>query len=180
MPKKPREPRRSRIQLVAVLVGIGAAVGTFAFLGRSADAGFKRYPLAHFLLPSLREPGVNFDTRNYAGKGLVVNFFFSTCPPCKKELPVLEAASKKLPSNVSMLGVDHAENRADGLAFVAKSGISYDVALDEQGFVAPNVGAITFPATLFVNSSGVVVKRHFGAISADELQRGIDLVSHAS
>jgi thiol-disulfide isomerase/thioredoxin len=178
VPKKPRESRRFRIHVVAVLVGFGAAAGTFAFLG--GDAGFKPYPLTPFALPSLREPGVNFDSRNYAGEGLVVNFFFSTCPPCKKELPVLEAASKKLPSNVAMLGIDHAENRADGLAFVAKSGISYDVALDEQGFVAPNVGAITFPATLFVNSSGVVVKRHYGAISADELQRGIDLVSHAS
>jgi thiol-disulfide isomerase/thioredoxin len=180
VPKQPRESRRFRIHAVAVLVGLGAAAGTFAFLGRNADAGFKSYPLAAFQLPSLRKPAINFDTRNYAGRGLVLNFFFSTCPPCKRELPVLQAASKTLPSNVVMLGVDHMENRADGLAFVAKSGLTYDVALDEQGFVAPNVGAITFPATLFVNSSGVVVKRHFGAISADELQQGIDLVSHAS
>jgi thiol-disulfide isomerase/thioredoxin len=179
VPKQTRDPRRFRVHLVAVVIGLGAA-GIFAYLGGNADAGFKRYPLAPFELPSLREPAVNFDSRNYAGKGLVVNFFFSTCPPCKRELPVLRAASKSLPSNVAMLGVDHMENRADGLAFVAKSGLTYDVALDEQGFVAPNVGAITFPATLFVNSSGVVVKRHFGAISADELQQGIDLVSHAS
>jgi cytochrome c biogenesis protein CcmG, thiol:disulfide interchange protein DsbE len=161
------------------MLAAGAAIGVFAFSGQNA-ASFKRYQLANFLLPSLRDPGVNFDTRDYSGKGLVVNFFFSTCPPCRQELPILQAASKNLPANVAMLGVDHMENRADGLAFVAKSGLTYDVALDEQGFVAPNVGAITFPATLFVNSSGVVVKRHFGAISADELQRGIDLVSHVS
>lgn len=120
------------------------------------------------------------DSRSFAGKGLVVNFFFSTCPPCRAELPILQSVSQSLPSDVVMLGVDHGEPRTKAAPFVGEAGLTYDIALDEEGFVAPNVGVITFPATLFINSSGVVVKRHLGAISAKELRQGIDLVSHGS
>ena len=177
---RPRDQSRSRTRLVAAGGGLLAALITFAILGRSTRNEFSPYPLAPFALASLRDESSVLDTRNYAGKGLVVNFFFSTCPPCRVELPVLQSASKSLPADVVMLGVDHGEPRASAAPFVAQAGLTYDVMLDEQGFVAPNVGVITFPTTLFVNSSGIVVKRHLGAISAKELQRGIDLVSHAS
>jgi cytochrome c biogenesis protein CcmG, thiol:disulfide interchange protein DsbE len=179
VPKQPREPSLRNVRVIGAVLGLVAAFAAFLLFGRSVAEPFKPYRLAPFLLPSL-DNSADIDSRNYSGRGFVVNFFFSTCPPCRQELPILQAASEKLPTDVSMLGVVHFESRAKGAAFVAQAGLTYDVALDEEGFVAPNVGAITFPTTLFVNSSGVVVKRHLGAISADELQRGIDLVSNAS
>lgn len=179
---RPRDQSASRLgpRFVAAAVGLLASVATFLYLDRSSGNDFVAYRLAPFILPSLQDQSRLIDSRDYAGKGLVVNFFFSTCPPCRAELPILQAAAQTLPADVVMLGVDHGESRSAGLAFVADTGLTYDVALDEPGAVAPNVGAITFPATLFIDSSGVVVKRHLGAISAKELRQGIDLVSHAS
>lgn len=177
---RPRDQSRSRLRLVAAGVGLLAGLATFAFLGRSSGSDFSPYPLTPFVLASLQDESRMVDSRSFAGKGLVVNFFFSTCPPCRAELPILQSASQSLPSDVVMLGVDHGEPRTKAAPFVGEAGLTYDIALDEEGFVAPNVGAITFPATLFINSSGVVVKRHLGAISAKELRQGIDLVSHGS
>jgi thiol-disulfide isomerase/thioredoxin len=124
------------------------------------------------------------DSRTYVNRSkqtaAVINFFFSDCPGCREELPVLQAASTKLPVGVEMLGIVHAERRKTAIPFVKEFGLTYDVALDEQGFVAPNVEVVAFPTTLFVDSSGTVVKRHLGAISAAELQQGINQIAHAS
>jgi cytochrome c biogenesis protein CcmG, thiol:disulfide interchange protein DsbE len=175
VPKKPRDLTR----WIAGLAGLCAAVATVLVLGPFRSEPRPPQPLAAFVLPNLRDASATLDSRRYLGRGLVVNFYFSTCTPCRAELPVLDRVARETPS-VSFLGVDHGEPRADAERFLAEVPFTYDGALDETGSVAPALGVIAFPTTLFVDSRGVVVRRHQGAISEKELRRGIDLISHAS
>jgi thiol-disulfide isomerase/thioredoxin len=39
--------------------------------------------------------GQQVNLQNFKGKPVVINFWASWCPPCRKEMPVLQAAQKK-------------------------------------------------------------------------------------
>lgn len=176
----PKKHRDRRTRWVAGIAGLAAALGTIVVLGPLRTAAPAPVALADFVLPSLRDPNAGIDSRNFRGKGLVLNFYFSDCPPCRTEIPLLNRLAREFSSAVRFLGVDHGEPRAKAERFLSEVPLAYDGALDEEGFVAPNLNVITFPTTLFVDAEGVVVKRHQGAISEVELRRGINLLSHAS
>ena len=142
---------------------------------RALSVGPTRLPT--FSLPDLRDPSAPPITlEKLHGTPVVMNFFFSTCPPCAAELPRFEEAHRAHP-DVAFVGIDHFEPRADGQRIVARTAITYPVGWDETGRVAPTVGAVTFPTTLFIDRSGVVRKRVFGAITTSELRTNIAGIS---
>ena len=77
-----------------------------------APAGQRRY----FWLASLR------------GKTVVLNFFASSCAPCKAESGVLEAASRQYRSQGAVfVGIDYQDATPDARRFVKAHGITYPV-----------------------------------------------------
>jgi cytochrome c biogenesis protein CcmG, thiol:disulfide interchange protein DsbE len=108
------------------------------------------------------------------GKPVVVNFFFSDCPPCRKELPLFESTSRR--TDVSVVGVN-SEPAKLGRPFVAQLGLTFPVATDPASSVALRFGVQTFPATFFIDANGVVRSRRYGAISKSELEREINALS---
>lgn len=107
------------------------------------------------------------------GNPTVVNFWFSTCPPCREEMPVLAAASKKYEGKVTFVGIDPNDTVESAAAFLEKNGISYRNWLDEMGdqLSAAKVGSM--PTTFFLDKSGRIMSMHAGGITAEELDAQI-------
>ena len=163
--------------VVGLLLIVGGVVGLQRSNrpDRSAVRAATRNP--SFSLPDLRDPAASpISPERFRGTPIVMNFFFSTCPPCAAELPRLEHEHRAHPE-VAFVGIDHFEPRADGLRIVARSGITYPIGWDETGRVAPTVGAVAFPTTIFIDRSGIVRKRVLGAITNAELRRNIAAIS---
>ena len=104
----------------------------------------------------------------------VVNFFASTCTPCRLEMPAFEEVSQELDGKVAFLGLAVQDRPEDALALVADTGVTYEVAHDRDGAVLAAVGGFVMPTTAFVAPDGNVLAVHLGELSADELRTTID------
>ena len=107
------------------------------------------------------------------GRPLVINFWFSTCEPCRHEMPVLQNAHLEWGDRVEFIGVNPQDNPADAEKFAAKYGIDYPLLLDRDGALVGKVGVSTFPTTLFVDTNGQVVLQYAGELTEDELAASI-------
>lgn len=85
---------------------------------------------------------------------MVLNFFSSSCLPCKREAGVLESAFRRYRSQgVVFVGIDYQDFSSDARRFVQAHGISYPVVRD-PGRIAAEYGIVGTPETFFVNRKG--------------------------
>lgn len=107
------------------------------------------------------------------GTPTVVNFWFSTCQPCRREMPVLAAAATKYEGKVRFIGIDPNDTEESASSFLDKYGITYDIWLDDMGdqVAAAKVG--NMPTTFFLDKSGRVVSMHAGELTAADLDNAI-------
>lgn len=116
---------------------------------------------------------------NFLGKPIVVNFWASWCGPCKMEMPDFEEKYLALGDEIQFLMVNLTTGRetmesAD--AFIADAGYTFPVFYDTQSNAAVTYGAYSIPTTFFIDAEGHAIARATGAIDAETLQRGIDMI----
>jgi cytochrome c biogenesis protein CcmG/thiol:disulfide interchange protein DsbE len=115
---------------------------------------------------------------------VVLNFFASWCTPCRKETPLLArtaAAEQAKGSTVQFVGVDVADPRADALAFVERSGITYPVGADADLTVTSGrYGLDGEPNTFFIDGDGRVIGHVIGPVTAPQLDRWLHRLAGAS
>lgn len=104
-----------------------------------------------------------------AGRYMVINFWFSTCEPCKREMPVLTAAAEKYANIADFIGINPNDTSTSASAFLQKYKITYPTYLDNDGAQVTAAGVATFPATFVLDGEGVIVKRFAGEVTAQDL-----------
>ena len=129
-------------------------------------------PATGKIFPSISTVNVNGDDFSFAelsGKPFVVNFWYSTCEPCKREFPALVAADAKFGTKVQFIGVNPQDTAARAQEFALQYKATYPMVRDPDGKLLSTLGVGTFPMTMFVDAGGIVVHQHAGEISAEEL-----------
>lgn len=128
-----------------------------------------------FSLPDLG--GERVEAERFAGRAMLVNFWATWCAPCRREMPVLQAASRQYGDSLAVVGI--ALDDPDPVAaFVEELGIEYtilvgqDEVLDVQSEWGNRVGAM--PYTVLVDGEGMVRWRHYGEVTAEELDEALD------
>ena len=101
--------------------------------------------------------GETFDLAAQRGKVVVINFWATWCPPCRKEMPVLDSFYRKYHTQgLEMIGmsVDRPHDRAE-VRNVMRS-YSYPAAMSEDAKVDEFGSPDTVPLTFVVDSKGIV------------------------
>ena len=104
------------------------------------------------------------------GTPMVVNFWFSTCEPCKREMPELSAAAEKFDGKVQFVGINPNDSRESAQAFMDRYGVKFSVFLDNEGDMVTAVGLATFPATYFLDGDGNIVVTKYGELKPGEIE----------
>jgi thiol-disulfide isomerase/thioredoxin len=117
--------------------------------------------------------GNELTTTELIGAPLVVNFWFSTCPPCAKELPDFAEVHAEVGDEVRFVGVNTIDSVEVMDRFAGERGVQYELYRDEFAEFTDGIGASAFPVTIFVNSDGVIVDQT-GSLDADELREKVD------
>lgn len=102
---------------------------------------------------------------------IILDFWFTTCEPCKLEFPYFEAAVKKYGDKITLLAVNPInDNKAmaslrQQLNASSATAVSFPMLRDtcklEKGF---NVSA--YPTTVFIDSNGTILDIHNGAFTS--------------
>lgn len=104
------------------------------------------------------------------GKPLILNFWYSTCEPCRREMPVLATSAVTHSSTVRFVGVNMNDSIETAQNFAKKYNVLYDIMFDPSGSFIGALGIGTAPMTLFVDAQGVIVDQVAGEITADKLE----------
>lgn len=128
-------------------------------------------------LPDLalrNDAGERVHLRDYTGRRLVINLWATWCPPCRREMPVLQAAQKANP-DVVFLFVNQGESPREVAMFLRTQGLQLNnIVFDEHGELARHVGSAALPTTLFYDTDGAQLAGHLGELSGASLKRYID------
>ena len=104
------------------------------------------------------------------GKPVIINFWASWCPPCRREMPILQDAQQQH-RDMKFIFVNQSEAPAVARAFLSKQNIEIkNVYYDFSGRSAKELGAYGLPTTLFYNSEGKLINSHMGELSEASLQ----------
>lgn len=105
------------------------------------------------------------------GKPVMVNFWATWCPPCKEEMPAMEAAYEKArDQGIEFLGVDVKEDPSVVEKFVKEKGYSWTFLLDQDGTAGQRYQITGIPETFFIDRNGVLQARVIGPMSPTVLE----------
>jgi peroxiredoxin len=117
--------------------------------------------------------GLEIRTSSLVGQPLVVNLWYSTCIPCKRELGEFATVHRELGDRVRFVGINPFDSVDVMERFAGDRGVGYELLRDEASAFVDAVGVVSFPVTLFVDADGAIVA-HTGEIDGDELRARIE------
>jgi cytochrome c biogenesis protein CcmG/thiol:disulfide interchange protein DsbE len=127
-------------------------------------------------LPLLTGSG-NLTLASLRGKVVVVNFWQSSCVPCKREARDVAAAARwwaGTRSDVVFVGVNAQDLKGPARAYLKRYGVGYTNVRDALGNTWPKWGVTGVPETFFVDRRGRVVPPHIaGPASRANIDDGI-------
>jgi peroxiredoxin len=104
------------------------------------------------------------------GQAVLINFWATWCPPCRAELPALQAAHERYGDRVAFLGVDVKESSDSVADFVPQFGLTFPILLDSDGAVSDRLYQVRgIPTTLFLFPDGKVSARHAGPLTEADI-----------
>jgi peroxiredoxin len=106
------------------------------------------------------------------GQAVLINFWATWCPPCRAELPALQAAYERYGDRVAFLGVDVKESSDSVANFIPQFGVTFPILMDSDGAVSDGLYQVRgIPTTLFLSPDGKVSTRHVGPLTEADIDR---------
>jgi len=129
-------------------------------------------------LPELELTLISGDKLNLSeltGKPVLLNFWATSCAPCRKEMPDLARLHLQFSAKgVRVIGIAMAYDRPDQvIAFQQKYQIPYTLALDLDSTAARAFDVVAIPETVLISPRGQIVYRHSGVIDIKEMKKRI-------
>lgn len=100
------------------------------------------------------------------GKVVLINFWATWCPPCRKEMPSMEQLyGNYSKGGLELLAINVETNGPEIIdEFQKEFPHTFPVIFDLNGAVQQDYGVFKFPETFIVNKQGIIVERVIGAI----------------
>lgn len=165
----------------AVLVGGLAVVGLSLALVLQPGGGGR---LVEVSQPWLEIPAseVGFRTLeggtasvvDYAGRVVVLNFWGTWCPPCRREIPELVTLHEALGERGTVVGIAVHSPREEIRAFLEEYGVRYPIWLSDPAKGLAHFDAAGYPFTILIDGSGVIRKQYLGPQTVETLAADIE------
>jgi thiol-disulfide isomerase/thioredoxin len=164
---------------LAVVACVALAAGYHFGRDRGASPGEPPGPPTAQPVPAVRplfsltdSGGELRSIADWDGRSLMINFWATWCPPCRREIPLLNSLRAEYgPRGFEVIGVA-VDFREDVLAYMRETPIDYPVLIGEQDGIdaarAFGMETMGFPFTIFTDREGRIVTVHVGELHAAE------------
>ena len=107
---------------------------------------------------------------DYRGRWVVVNYWATWCPPCRKELPELDLFSEHHKDDAVVLGINFEDISTEELQqFIDEQFLSFPMFHQRPSRSTPFGRLSGLPTTYLLDPEGAPVAMHTGGITADML-----------
>ena len=115
-----------------------------------------------FTLPDL--DGKSVSLRDFSSRPLLINFWNTGCPPCRREMPYLqEVYDAQQDTELVMLTINIGESPDTISDFLQDNDLSLPIIIDIDGTVARTYGLSGIPTTFFIDRDGIIKSKIIGA-----------------
>lgn len=119
------------------------------------------------------------------GRPLVLNFWAGLCPPCRVEMPDLQAVSDAYQGDVLLFGLDVGPfiglgSNEDGRNLLNELAITYPAGTTNNANVVRDYSILGMPTTYFITPDGQVHETWTGLLTEEKLTELVDDLVAAS
>ncbi len=116
----------------------------------------------NFNLPTIA--GKHLKLSDYKGKVLIVDFWATWCPPCRRGIPdLIELKRKYGQTGFDVIGISvDTDTKADVSSFVQRMGINYPVVYAEGNVTERYGGIESIPTSFVIDKTGKIVSSYQG------------------
>ena len=117
---------------------------------------------------------------DFRGKPVLLNFWASWCGPCQMEMPDFQKFYESHGDKVNFVIVNLTDGQQETVetasAFIEEKGYTFPVYYDTDIDAAVKYGVSAVPVSYFLDAEGNFVAWAQGALTADMLQQGMDML----
>lgn len=114
-------------------------------------------------------------------KPVFLNFWASTCSPCKQEMPDIQALYEQYGEQIHFVlvnvGSAMKDTREKAESYLTEQGFTFPVYYDVDYQAITAYGINSFPFSIFIDAQGNLVTYGQGMLSAQLLQKGLNLIA---
>lgn len=128
-------------------------------LAQAVQEGQPAPPCAAIAAGSLEK----LDFNAYQGKVILIDFWATWCPPCKKSMPFLnDLRNRRLQDGFEIIGINVDEDSEEAKQFLGNHPLDYQIAFDPSGDCPGKFEVKAMPSAYLVDKSGKVRNIHLG------------------
>lgn len=162
--------RKTRLNTLRAL--IIAAIALLALATAKPGAAGERMP--HFSLPVAKGAGI-VDSDTLKGKVLLVNFWATWCPPCRKEMPALMGFHEKYAKdNFSVIGISVDMSGSKVVEeLIDRMQITYPIVMGNSAVSRAFGGIMGIPVSFLIDRHGMIVNKYIGYVVPEKIEKDI-------
>jgi cytochrome c biogenesis protein CcmG/thiol:disulfide interchange protein DsbE len=108
----------------------------------------------------------NISLADYKGKVIIIDFWATWCPPCRKGIPDLIAIQNEYKDDVVIIGISlDRDTKNDVVPFVKNYGINYPVVFGNEDVANKFGGIQAIPTSFVIDKKGNIVDKHVGLVA---------------
>ena len=109
--------------------------------------------------------GKTIKLSDYKNKVVIVDFWATWCPPCRKGIPDLISLQKEFGKDLVVIGISvDQDSKMEVPMFMQKHGINYPVVYATESVVSKYGGISGIPTSFIIDQNGVIVDSHVGLV----------------
>ncbi len=132
--------------------------------------------LSQAVLETADGTAITVDDLLSRGRPVLINLWYSTCQPCKREMPALQAAFAEFGDRIEFIGINPQDSAATMTSFADEVGVGYELFRDPNGSFTVANGIATYPTTLLVSRDGLVIDQIAGELSSNEIRDAVSIL----
>ena len=112
----------------------------------------------------------SYALHDFRGKVVLINFWATWCPPCRKEMPALEALYKKLGGeSFAVLAVNQWEDPDHVFAYTGELNVfpTFPILFDPESVISEDYGVKGLPTSFLIDKKGRLAYRAVGGRDFD-------------